>query len=240
MKNMDVYAVTKLIRILQDNTGVDLDVLVNIEWTFLPVLVHAPDAGPKTLRQKLADDPAFFCEIIQHCYRSMFEDPKQQVDEAKAAIATNGLLLLDNWKTVPGTQSNGEFSKQHFIEWFDSVIETCKASGHFEIALYRIGYVLIYAPPDSTDLWIQKDIAELLNREEYSEMLKGYRMGTINLRGVHYVDPTGAPEYQLASDYNKKADNMDQLGYYRVADSMRGIADFYKNEAERNQERGVY
>ena len=64
-------------------------------------------------------------------------------------------------------------------------------------------------------------------------MRDGYRTGTYNARGVHWVDPTGKPERELAEQFRSKAEDIENAGFQRFAVTLRGLADSYDREAER-------
>jgi hypothetical protein len=68
-------------------------------------------------------------------------------------------------------------------------------------------------------------------------MRHGFEVGTFNSRGVHFVDPTGKPEKELADKYKKQAEDVENAGFYRLAITLRNIAKSYEHEAERNIER---
>jgi len=63
-------------------------------------------------------------------------------------------------------------------------------------------------------------------------MRRGFSTGVRNARGVHWVDPTGKPEYELASQYKEKAESIENAGYHRFAATLRAIAEDYEKEAE--------
>jgi hypothetical protein len=60
-----------------------------------------------------------------------------------------------------------------------------------------------------------------------------FRLGEFNSREVHYVDPTGKAERELANQYRKKAKDVENAGYQRFAITLREMADSYDREAER-------
>lgn len=64
-------------------------------------------------------------------------------------------------------------------------------------------------------------------------MRNGFRTGTYNSRGVHWVDPTGKPERELAEQFRNKAEEIENAGFQRFAVTLRGLADDYDREAER-------
>lgn len=231
---MDSYYIVELIKHLQTEPSVNQDDLFKVEWAYLPLLDRHGGAAPKLLESRLANDPEFFCEVIRLIYRSKNEDrpPKETSEEVKA-IATNAWRLLHEWKTPPGTQKDGTFSETCFTEWLQRVKEICTESGHLEVALINIGEVLIYAPADPSGLWIHRTIAQALNDRDADDMRHGFWTGTYNERGVHWVDPTGQPEKELAEQFRRKAEDAENEGFHRFASTLRELAESYDREAER-------
>lgn len=231
---MDGYHIVELIKFLQAEPSVNQDDLFRVEWAYVPLLDRHRDAAPQLLEITLANDPEFFCEVIRRIYRSKKEDqPSREPTEESNAIATNAWRLLHEWKTPPGTQKDGTFSEGRFTEWLQRVKEVCTESGHLEVALVHIGEVLIHTPPDPDGLWIRRAVAVALNDREADDMRAGFRTGTYNSRGVHWVDPTGKPERELAEQLRSKAEEIENAGFQRFAVTLRGLADGYDRDAER-------
>lgn len=223
-----------LIKALQQSYGVNQTALFRIEWVYLSLLDGYSGARPKTLDSRLATDPDFFCEVVQHIYRSTHEHVKvERADDRTADIALNAYRLLNEWKVPPGTQLGGSFSATDFQRWLGRVKEVCGVSGHLEMALQEVGEVLIYSPGDPGGLWIHEAIASALNARDAEEMRRGLYLGFYNSRGVHFVDPTGAPELALAESYNQKADSSENAGFPRLAATLRQLAEGYRREARR-------
>lgn len=63
-------------------------------------------------------------------------------------------------------------------------------------------------------------------------MRDGFSMEAFNSRGAHWVDPTGKPEQELAEQYEKKADDVENEGCYRLAATLRRIAESYNRDAK--------
>jgi len=233
--SMDTYEITEIIKSLQNDTETNQDDLFYIEWTYLPILSGpGKRAAPKLLEQRLASDPAFFCEAIRRIYRSKKETkPDKEPTEQDKSIAKNAWKLLHDWKTLPGIQTDGSFSEEKFNHWLDSVKTKCQESGHLEVALINIGQVLIHYIPDTDGLWIHKNLAEALNANNAEKMRNGFSTGLYNSRGAHTVDPTGKPEKELAAKYRRLAEEVENAGYYRLAITLKSLSDSYKHEAER-------
>ncbi len=231
---MDGYHIVELIKFLQADPSADQNDLFRVEWAYIPLLDSHSGATPQLLESRLANDPEFFCEVIRLIYRSKKEDqqPKETTEESKA-IATNAWRLLYEWKTPPGTQKDGTFSDEHFTKWLQNVKTICTASGHMEVALVNIGEVLIHTPPDPDGLWIRRVVAAALNDREADDMRDGFRTGTYNSRGGHWVDPTGKPERELAEQSRRKAEEVENAGFQRFAVTLKDLADGYEREAER-------
>lgn len=230
---IDSYQITELIKAMQISNEISPEDLFQVEWRYLPLLDKDNNAEPKLLENKLASDPAFFCEVIRLVFRSNKDrKKKKKVSKDKKALAENAFRLLNEWHTPPGTDTKKIFSEKLFRQWIDYVVESCKESGHLDIALQQIGDVLIYSPSDPDGLWINKIIAEVLNKKEFEHMRIGYRLGIFNSRGAHWIDPTGTPEKELAKKYRQQADDIELTGYHRFALTLRELADSYDREAE--------
>lgn len=232
---MTGYYMIEIIKVLQNDPDFDQDDLLKIEWAYLPLLTGpGRDASPKCLEKRLATDSKFFCEVIRTLYRPKNKpEAVGESSEFKKQMAENAWKLLNDWKTIPGLESEGTFSVDKFKKWYDDVRIECEESGHLDIAQYTIGEVFIHFIPDPSGLWIHRSIAEILNAEDSDEMRKGFRIGIINSRGCHWIDPTGKPERELSCKYNQQADEVENAGYYRLARTLRAIAEVYNHEANR-------
>lgn len=231
---MNGYNIAKLIKFLQSEPSVDQEDLLKVEWAYLPLLDGHRGATPKLLENRLANDPEFFCEVIRLIYRSKKDDqPSKEPTKESKVIATNAWRLLREWKTPPGTQDDETFSAEHFNEWLQRVKELCLESGHLAVAVTNIGEVLIHAPSDRDGLWIDRTVATALNDRDADNMRSGFRTGMYNIRGFHRIDPTGKPEKELAEQFIRKADDVENAGFQRFAITLRDLADGYERDAER-------
>ena len=230
---MDAYHIVEIIKALQDDPGTDPEDLFRVEWAYLPLLDRYHDASPRLLENRLASDPAFFCEVIRLIYRSKKEDKSEkEPSEQDRSIATNAWRLLREWRTPLGTQPDGSFSREQFKRWLEHTKEACAESGHLEVALTHVGQVLFYCPPDPQGLWIDQTAADALNGRDAEKMRSGFSLKAFNSREVHYVDPTGKPERELAEQYRKKADEVENAGYQRFAVTLRTLAESYDRDSD--------
>ena len=232
--SFDRYLTIELIKFLQAEPSVDQEGLSRIEWDYLPLLDQYNEAYPKVLTNKLANNPEFFCEVIRLVYRSKKggNQYKDNSDEIQAT-AMKARQLLDTWVTIPGTQKDGTFNSEYFNHWLQRVTAICEESGHLEVAQVHIGELLIHAPPDPGGLWIHKEVAVALNYRGADEIRNGFSAGALNTRGVHTIDPSGKQEKELAEQFIRKADDVENAGFSRFAVTLKELGEFYKREEKR-------
>ncbi len=234
VNTMDSYHITELIKALQNDSATDQNDLFGVEWAYLTLLDRHGEAEPKLLEARLATQPDFFCEVIHLIFRSKNEEKHdEEPDEQKKAIATNAWQLLHEWKRPPGLHEDGSFSAKDFKTWLENVKDQCRESGHLEAAMIKVGEVLLYCPADPQGLWIVQSAASALNARDAKELRSGFSTEVFNSRGVQWVDPTGKPEQELAAQWRKKADAVENAGFARFAATLRGLSDSYDREAER-------
>ena len=229
--NMDAHHITQIIKNLQDS-DISQEELFNIEWSYLPLL-DGREARPITIEKMMSDDPKVYNDILCLAYKphSMKSNPKK-VNEN---VATNAYRLLNQWKLVPGL-SNGIIDKEKLNNWYVQMIDICKKSDRLEAGLSNFGKVLYHSPKDKSGFWIDKNVAEILNRDDADIIRSGFHTEAFNSLGVINYDSEGSVFESLAKEYEEKAISADTEGFYRLAKEMRKLADTYKYEAEHTRE----
>lgn len=234
LNQMDEYYIVGLIKYLQENADVPQEDLCKVEWLFLSHLTHGDEIEPKCLLRQLSEEPRFFSEIISMIFRkSRKGKTNKEPSEQVKAKAYKAFLLLQLWRTPPGSGKDGSFDEAYFRNWLDNVKELCINSGHLDAALVTVGEVLIHSPKDKSGFWINHSVANILNNKDANLLREGFEMALFNSRGIHTVDPTGKPEIALATYYRNLAEETENNGYHRLALLLRDIGEGYKREAER-------
>ncbi len=232
IRRIDIYKIGEMIKELQEDKTVDFEELASLEWKFYYALDNI--TTPKTLKQKLKQQPEFFCDLISIIYKPMDENLAKTEPIFEQKIISQAWTVLNEIKPLAGyDESLGTFDSKQFLKWFKKVIKIAKEKTRLEVTLNEIGQILFYTPADISGFWINKDIAEILNTEEYEDMRKGYGSEIINSRGVHTVDPTAKPELDLAAKYHKQAEDCRLSGFNRLATILDEAEEFYKREAKR-------
>ncbi|MDI9335655.1 MAG: hypothetical protein QM520_01275 [Gammaproteobacteria bacterium] len=231
---IDDYHIVELIKFLQAKPLVNPDDLFRVEWAYFPLLNRHWGAAPTLLETKLANDPEFFCEVIRLIYHSKKEvdQPSIEPNAESTKITSQAYRLLEKWRIPPGTQPDRTLNQERFTQWLQKVKQICTESGHLENALSHIGAVLFYTPSDPDNLWIDRVVARAFNEADADSMRTGFHTGAHNSRGVHWVDPTGKPEQELAQKFRRHAEEIENAGFWRFAVSLRELANSYDAEAK--------
>ena len=227
---LDTYAIGVVLSYLQKNAPQKENEVRGIEWKFMPILGRFNDGQPVFLSRWLAEDPDFFCEVIQTLYRSKKsqDNPIEPTEEAKAKAHT-AYRLLGEWKLPPGSLRDGTFSAKVLTQWMDAVKAKCIESGHLEVALTWIGQVLRYVPVDEEGLWVDP-VCAILDQDGHDRMRDGITMEIFNGRGIHTPD-SGKWETAAAEEWEKKADRAENRGYALVAQKLRRLAEAVRAQA---------
>ncbi len=239
-REFDRDATIEVIAKLQNNPSADADALFKIEWNFLLLLDQFSSGSPKTLENRLAADPAFFCEVIGLVFRSKNEEKKdEEPTEQQRNLAQNAYKLLSGWKTPPGIKSDGSFDSDSFTAWLAETKRIATETGHLEIALSQLGHVLTHAPKDEDGLWIHNVVAQVLNEKDAKTMRSGFITELFDQRGVHSFT-AGKEERELARINRERAEALEAKRYSRFATAMREFAESYERDAEREASRDSY
>ncbi len=231
LNKLDTYHIIKIIGDLQES-DVPKDELFNIEWIYLPIL-NSEECRPKIIEETLANNPSIYNDILCLAYKPhSLKTNTHKVDEN---VATNAYRLLNQWELVPGLE-NGIIDKEKLNSWYNKMVEICTKSDRLEVALSNFGKVLYHSPKDKSGFWIDKNVAEILNQENANIIREGFRTEALNSLGVINYDSEGSAFENKANEYNEKANQADQEGFYRLAKEMRKLAAIYRYEAENTRE----
>ena len=147
-------------------------------------------------------------------------------------MASQGYRLLREWNCPPGLRSDGTLDAARLAGWLDAVIAECSRTGHLKVATTVVGRVLWHAPADPSGLWIDRNVAALLNAQDAKELRDGFWSEMFESRGVHYADPNGEAERELAKKYRGDARAVRSEGFHRLAERIESLADGYDREAD--------
>ena len=104
-----------------------------------------------------------------------------------------------------------------------------------EVALHNLGQVLYYSPEDEDGLWIDRAVAEILNKSDSEQIREGYSISAYNSVGVVTIDKEGTVWLELEEKWSKRAKDVE-LQYFRFAQTLRELAKQYHDQAERERD----
>lgn len=209
------------------------DELFILELQYSALLQNKQDSY---LYRRMAEDSEAFLLVVSIAYSLGLAEEKdiRIPDDVRVAFI---IRILNNLKLVPGYAANGVFDERVFREWIEGARGETEDLHALDRIDREIGRVLFYAKPEN-DSVLPEAVAEFL--ESHEAALRGYKLEAFNSRGVYTVDPTGAPEDELADEYEQKAVSAEALGYLNIADTLRSIARSYRDEAERNRKEKLW
>lgn len=228
------YELSEIIEYLQKNTDFTKTDLWKVEWAYLPLFSKGDNHQPLSLIYLIANDAEFFCSLVQMGYKSKTSNESKR-NKISDRVQNNLLKLLsfNDFPIMPGVDEHGKMVKNNFKKWMAQSINTCRESGHLEVALSIIGSYLINAPADPLGLWIDKSVAQYLDEEDFNEIREGFNTGIYNSRGIHSVDPTGTDEANLRDYWAGRADKVEESGFLNFAISLRKLSSGFERDRNR-------
>lgn len=236
----DQHHLLEVIKHLQSAPDVAVDDMTWIEFQCLGLLDRFSGGSPVFLERRMATEPSFFHDIVKTCFRSERDRDKPiEIDEQKKGVAEQAYRLLHNWHTPPGTTTDQTMDELVFSAWIDTTRVLCEESGHWIIAQQMIGHSLMYHPVGLEGILKYPAVAKCLDAPEHEHMRRGLTTELFNSRGAHGFSG-GKDELEIAKSYRSHADHFDLARYTRVATSLRGLAEGYERDAERDCKRDPF
>lgn len=228
IKTIDVYDIKNIIKDLQEK-NYNEESLFKIEWSYLKLL-DENEYKPLTIEKKIANNPTIFNDIICLVYKG--KSDSENKSNSNPNLAMNAYDLLKKWTLIPGTQKDGDINENALLKWLDEAKELAIKSDRLEVALSTIGEVLFHAPADKDGFWINRAVAKILDKEEYEKMRRGYSIEAYNSVGVVMIDKEGTVWENLAEKWDGYANQTELEGYVRFANTLRDIANQYREQAK--------
>ena len=152
-------------------------------------------------------------------------------------FANNAYKFLKHYLIVPGYDNDNKFNPKSFKKWIEVVLKNAKDDDREEITKHIIGEMLFKTLPDKNGLWIQEEVAELLNDKNNNDMRIGFKNAAFNSVGVVNCDGTGSAWLAKESEYLKKAEDLESKDYDLFAKALKNLAKSFKETANHEIER---
>lgn len=240
--SIDHHPLSIYIEQLHQREDADKDLLLQLEWEFLPVLRydHKKDSLA-LLDEKMSRDPDFVVRLLCFLYKSETEEDEQkEPNEEDRRNALRAFYLFNRWRTIPGTGDDGFIDRSVLSDWVRVVLKKAAECGQYKHACVQLGQLLAHYPE-----W--KDEAEklfaIVEPIEEKAFYNSYNAGLFNKRGFTSRAPYdgGGIERDNASlfkglyeKYCKKYPNVSKVfkdlcaQYEKMAKEMDDEADITK------------
>jgi hypothetical protein len=215
---------------LAASESVGEDVLVSLEWQYLPLLERK--RLPAVLHRKLARDPEFFITAVKIAFKARHAE-HEEVPEDERLRAKMAHKMLRGWREIPGTDAEGNVSFEKLLAWVSQARELAAQCDRTEMTDQLIGQVLTFSPKDPDGGWPHSAVRDLIETVASGQLEKGFAIQVYNNRGVTTRLPTdgGSQEREMVAHYEQAARAVGDQ-WPRTAAVLRRLAATYGREAE--------
>lgn len=231
---LDRYYISEALDSLDGRPGVSCDEMAQLEFLFIGALDHSKHGIPN-LESQIAQSPALFVRAVTLAYKrsDAGEDPLEWMfenSEQRAAAASAAHALLDQIKTVPGTDENGLIDLAALAVWITEVQRLCREYARADLGDQCLGQLLAKAPAGDNGIWPCEAVCEAMEGIASPEIGMGFKLGVRNSRGVHRRGEGGEQERELAAKYRTWAERL-HFDYPYMGSVLEDIAVSYEREA---------
>jgi hypothetical protein len=246
------YWLREVFEELRGRDDADRQRLMQLEYSWLPVLHSYGETKELALHQYLAQSPSFFVEVLSDLYRKEpvagvdeVEDVQVVMSEGELAIARakamSAYKLLDSWRFVPWVNSDGDIDEEALMKWINEVLERARDVKREKMAASEIGKLLAYAPEDREDgVWPCRQVRNVIEELESELIESSIVVELFNKRGAHMrpADGGGEPERELAAASAQSAKTV-AAAWPRTARMLRENSERWLSHAEWHDRRSA-
>ena len=231
---LDAYYISDALNALDGRKGITRDEMAQLEFLFIDALDHS-DHGLPNLEYQIAESPTVFVQAVALTYkrRDNGEDPPEwRIDnpEQKLVVANTAHRLLNQIKTIPGTDKNGKIDVVALGAWLEEVRRLCRKIGRADVGDHCIGKLLARGPVGEDGIRPSEAVRVAMEEVASPEIGRGFYIGILNSRGFHCRSEGGAQERELAARYRAWAERL-HFDYPHVGGILEDIAASYDREA---------
>jgi len=240
---LNSYKVNQLFKIIEKRNNVDLNILIQLEWLFLPLLAsYSNNQKPQRLHYELSKNPVFFMDVLKWTYKP---DDETKIEEQKNGLTDEKLQnrarhasdLLHSWKNIPGVDESGKIDNDFLREWIRKVRELAAENGRIKAADINIGKLLAQYPEEPDKVWPPDEICDLIETVNSEEIKINFSAATYSKRGssIRGCFDGGDIERTNASYFQQLA-KAHQNKFPSVTGIFEKLAKQYEEEAKRMDE----
>jgi hypothetical protein len=201
--------------------------------------------GKKKLafHELMAQSPSFYIEVICEVFfpANRNRENERNLTAMQQARVQAVYALLSGMTTIPGNDSDGNIDSKILIDWVTAARTLANDNDRAAVADIKIGEMLAYAPVDADGAWPHRAVRIVVETVRSVDLERGLQTGRFNMRGVvtRQIYDGGAQERKLEADYRQWAET-SRSAWPRMAQVLENIADSWKRDAERQDERSEH
>ena len=233
---LESYYISEALNSLDIRPGVTRDEMVELEFMFIKILKHS-EHGIPNLENQITESPEFFAYVVALIYKRSDdgEDPPEwriENPKEKRVAASAAYHLLNEITKVPGTNDDGKIDGHALTAWISEVRQLCCNYARVDVGDYCVGELLAKAPAGKNGIWPCEAVCEAMEEIASKNIGEGFRIGTLNSRGVVARGEGGKQEQELAAKYRAWAKYL-RFDYPFVGRILEDIAVSYDRDGER-------
>lgn len=231
------WEVGQLLDHLEEFGQIDDQMMVELEWAFLPIFEHAVpphSRPPRALLREIVRDPPFFAEIVALFHRSSTAE-RREISDEDVDRGRRGYALIESWRMIQGAKEDGSVDGATLREWVLRARSELRERGLDSAGDTEIGKVLRYSPDDPDGAWPAVAVRDVIEELSSEDLEDGIEIEVYYSREWTSRDPTegGIQERELVQQYTGYAALLSDR-WPRAAAMLRSIADTYRRDAGRH------
>lgn len=216
--------------------------IAELEWLYLPLLRHS-GRSLKALHNVLAENPAFFVDVLKTVYRSNSDTGSTEnsiEDQRQQGLVAQAYDLLDSWHLVPG-MCDGSIDAAKLEAWVAEARRQAAEIGRIAPCDAYIGKVLAWAPVGDDGIWPATPVRKLIDISRSEVIEQSIAGGILNKRGPTTRNPADggnlekheAAKYRAWSEALRFKSPRTSLALENVAKMFDGLAEGQDQMVER-------
>lgn len=183
-ESLDHHPLSVFIEQLHEREDADKDLLLHLEWMYLPVLRY--DRGNKDnlalLNERLCNNPDFVVELLGYLYKPEEAEGSEEKkpSEVERANALRAFYLFNQWKKIPGVDAKGNLDEKVLSEWMHAVIVKASECGQLKHAYCQLGSLFAHYPEGKDEA---EKLFAVMESIEDKAFYTNYNAGLFNKRG---------------------------------------------------------
>ena len=224
----------EMLEALEKSNLIEKMALIQLEFGLFPALGYGQEHKASALFKGLMTEPHLFTELICCLYKPEHGEREEPVTDAGRAAAGIAWRIFYACRLQPGTRDDGTIDPDAFTVFIDTAIDLCRQKDRLTMCEQTLGQILAYAPVDDDGTWPFLPARDVLDRQEFEEMRRGFIVGTHNSRGVTSRSPCegGDQERDLSAHHRSHAERI-QYAHPNMSATLERIAKSYESQGNR-------